>query len=156
MEPVRTRAIKLVLILINQVRLASSTVGARIRLASGEFYRAVFATVAKLAVAEVVSLLIVADTMDAGLEFFAFVDLYAAVLALEAFVALADIATDFVNTCAVQARRTLALVYVDLAVLACHTRYTQTHISVKKLYLAVKAIQKEILGHYIFYILPSH
>lgn len=132
-EPVRTRAIELVLVLVHQVGLAGAAVGARIRLASRQFHGAVLSAVAQLAVAEVVGLLVVADAVDAGLEFLAFVDLYAAVLALEAVVALADVAADLVDARAVQARRALALVYVDLAVLARHARYTQTHVSEKKI-----------------------
>lgn len=129
-EAIGTRAVELVLSLVEEVRYASAIVLASVALASGKRYRAIFATVKRIAMTVVVGLTVGAVSVLAGIVELALIDVFLAVVTLKTGIALAGVVAEVVYTCSFIARVTLALVYVYFAVLAHRTLRTQTLVPV--------------------------
>lgn len=136
------------IVLPDEVRLANSTVQARLVTATDQLDRAILATIQWIAVAVIVRTTIVTCTVHARTVFLALINVDLTVFAFITVVTLARVTTNTVLAEARLARRTVALVYVDLTVLAGYSRYTETLVAEKKEKLRLGCFLKVV---YFFY-----
>lgn len=129
-EAIGTGAVELVLSLVEKIRYTGTIVLAGVSLASSKRYGAVFSTVKRIAVAEVISFTIGTVSVLTGIVKLTLVNILSAVVALEAGIAFAGVVSEMVYAGAFVTRITLALVDVYFAVLAERTFGTRALVSV--------------------------
>lgn len=125
MKAIRASAVESVLSFVDQIGQASAAVLTGIVLAANQLHGAILPAVLGLAEAVIVGLAVGTGAMGTRQEPLALVNLQFAMFTLVSLVALAGVAAHTIDASAGPARTALALVDVDLAILAGDTLNAQ-------------------------------
>lgn len=124
LETLSTRAVELVLRFILQIRYACSSVQARLPLTPGQLHRTILATPQPITVTVIVVPRVQTRSMNTRMVLQALIDIRLTVESLETWLTITCIIANSIHASPVLARTAVALVDVDLAVLAHRPGHT--------------------------------